>query len=66
LTSFDTELPFEYYTMPFCKPEEGVKRVASTANPGTVLQGLRIETSPYNFTMKVGWRGTGELDRLLA
>ncbi|KAF5836931.1 Endomembrane protein 70-domain-containing protein [Dunaliella salina] len=25
LTSFETELPFEYYTMPFCKPADGVE-----------------------------------------
>ncbi|KAI8465394.1 MAG: Endomembrane protein 70-domain-containing protein [Monoraphidium minutum] len=51
LTSFDTEMPFEYYTMPFCKPPEGVRRVANQANLGTILQGLRIENSPYNFTV---------------
>lgn len=54
LTSFDTELPFDYYSMPFCKPPEGTHRSANTANPGTVLSGTRIENSPYNFTMKVG------------
>lgn len=53
LKSFDTEMPYEYYTMPFCKPLEGVHAVANTANPGTLLEGLRIENSPYNFTMKV-------------
>lgn len=53
LSSFETEMPYEYYTMPFCKPPEGVKRAPNTANPGTILQGLRIENSPYNFTMKV-------------
>lgn len=53
LTSFETELPFEYYTLPFCQPPEGIRRIANTANPGTLLQGLRIENSPYNFTMKV-------------
>ncbi|MEW5298849.1 MAG: hypothetical protein WDW38_000420 [Sanguina aurantia] len=53
LTSFDTEMPFEYYTMPFCKPPGGVKRSANSANPGTILQGLRIENSPYTFTTKV-------------
>ena len=56
LKSFDTELPFEYYTMPFCKPPGGVKRIADTANPGTILEGLRIENSPYNFTMKARCR----------
>jgi len=53
LTSFETELPYEYYTLPFCKPLEGVRKIANTANPGTILQGLRIENSPYNFTMKI-------------
>lgn len=53
LTSFETEMPYEYYTMPFCKPVEGITRIANTANPGTILEGLRIENSPYNFTMKV-------------
>ncbi|GIL84591.1 hypothetical protein Vretimale_14585 [Volvox reticuliferus] len=59
LTSFDTELPFDYYSVPFCKPAEGVKRIANTANPGTILEGIRIENSPYNFTMKI--KQTGRL-----
>lgn len=62
LKSFETEMPFEYYTLPFCKPPEGVKRSAATTNPGTILEGLRIENSPYNFTMRVrstGWHGHG-------
>ena len=53
LTSFETELPYEYYTLPFCKPPEGVRRVANQANLGTIIQGLRIENSPYNFSMMV-------------
>ncbi|PNW74488.1 hypothetical protein CHLRE_12g494350v5 [Chlamydomonas reinhardtii] len=57
LTSFDTELPYEYYSMPFCKPKEGVHRIANTANPGTILEGIRIENSVYNFTMKVKQTG---------
>ncbi|GFR46382.1 hypothetical protein Agub_g7964 [Astrephomene gubernaculifera] len=57
LTSFDTELPYEYYTMPFCKPAEGVHRIANAANPGTILEGIRIENSPYNFSMKVKQTG---------
>ncbi|PNH05768.1 putative phagocytic receptor 1a [Tetrabaena socialis] len=57
LSSFDTELPYDYYSMPFCKPAEGVKRIANTANPGTILEGIRIENSPYNFTMKVKQTG---------
>lgn len=49
-----TEMPYEYYSMPFCKPPEGVHRSTSTINPGTILLGIRIENSPYNFTMMVG------------
>lgn len=59
LTSFDTELPYDYYSMPFCKPGDGVKKAANTANPGTILEGIRIENSPYNFTMKVSARCLG-------
>ena len=51
LTSPETELPFEYYSLPFCKPPEGVKSTLSAINPGTILTGARIENSPYNFTM---------------
>ncbi|KAL2621947.1 hypothetical protein R1flu_002152 [Riccia fluitans] len=51
LTSIDTELPFGYYTLPFCKPPDGVKQVAE--NLGEVLMGDRIENSPYRFKMNV-------------
>eukprot|EP00891_Asterochloris_glomerata_P002822 jgi/Astpho2/2822/e_gw1.00050.44.1_t len=51
LTSSDAELPFEYYSMPFCKPLEGVRKALSTVNPGTILLGTAIENSPYNFSM---------------
>lgn len=56
-----TEMPYEYYSMPFCKPPEGVHRSTSTINPGTILLGIRIENSPYNFTMMVraGLPGAG-------
>ena len=53
LTSSDAELPFEYYSMPFCKPLEGVRKALSTVNPGTILLGTAIENSPYNFSMLV-------------
>ena len=53
LTSSETELPYNYYTLPFCKPPEGVKKSLSTINPGTILMGSRIENSPYNFSMLV-------------
>lgn len=53
LTSSETELPYNYYTLPFCKPPEGVKKSLSSINPGTILMGSRIENSPYNFSMLV-------------
>ncbi|KAE8677171.1 Transmembrane 9 superfamily member 12 [Hibiscus syriacus] len=49
LTSIDTEMPFSYYSLPFCKPPEGVKD--SAENLGEILMGDRIENSPYRFKM---------------
>lgn len=53
LVSPETELPYDYYSMPFCLPPEGVRSSAGSINPGTILMGSRIENSPYNFTVKV-------------
>lgn len=44
LTSTKTQLPYSYYSLPFCKPD---KIVDSTENLGEVLRGDRIENSPY-------------------
>uniref|UniRef100_A0A5B7BNW7 Transmembrane 9 superfamily member n=1 Tax=Davidia involucrata TaxID=16924 RepID=A0A5B7BNW7_DAVIN len=49
LTSIDTEIPYAYYSLPFCKPLEGVKD--SAENLGELLMGDRIENSPYRFKM---------------
>ncbi|KAL6532723.1 Transmembrane 9 superfamily member 11 [Orobanche gracilis] len=49
LTSIDTELPFSYYSLPFCQPKEGIKD--SAENLGELLMGDRIENSPYRFRM---------------
>lgn len=51
LTSIDTELPFSYYSLPYCKPQEGEKHIAE--NLGELLMGDRIENSPYKFHMNV-------------
>lgn len=56
LTSSETELPYNYYSLPFCKPPEGVKKSVNTINPGTILMGTRVENSPYNFSMLVRFR----------
>lgn len=51
LTSIETELPFSYYSLPYCKPQEGEKH--SPENLGELLMGDRIENSPYKFRMSV-------------
>eukprot|EP01050_Picozoa_sp_SAG11_P029231 SAG11_NODE_8145_length_1055_cov_1.034519_1_plen_111_part_00 len=50
LSSTKTSLPYEYYQLPFCKPDE-VKSYAE--NLGEVLRGDRIESSMYELSMKV-------------
>lgn len=49
LTSIDTVIPYSYYSLPFCKPPEGVKDIAD--NLGELLIGDWIQNSPYNFHM---------------
>lgn len=39
--------------MPFCKPVEGIHRAGNAANLGTVLMGIKLENSQYNFTVMV-------------
>ncbi|XP_024374433.1 transmembrane 9 superfamily member 11 isoform X2 [Physcomitrium patens] len=51
LTSIETELPYSYYSLPFCKPPEGIQKMAE--NIGEMLMGDQIENSPYKFQMKV-------------
>jgi transmembrane 9 superfamily protein 2/4 len=50
-------MPYDYYSMPFCKPPEGVQRATSTINPGTILLGIKIQNSPYNFTIMTKQQG---------
>ncbi|PIA39644.1 hypothetical protein AQUCO_02600239v1 [Aquilegia coerulea] len=51
LTSIETELPFGYYTLPYCKPKDGIKK--SAENLGELLMGDQIDNSPYRFRMNV-------------
>lgn len=44
LTSTKTQLPYSYYSLPYCKPD---RIVDSAENLGEVLRGDRIENSPY-------------------
>jgi hypothetical protein len=50
LTSVKTQLPYEYYVLPFC--HKGINLKAQDAlNLGEVLRGTRIYETPYKFTM---------------
>ncbi|KAL8189548.1 hypothetical protein R6Q57_029114 [Mikania cordata] len=50
LASTKTQLPYSYYSIPYCRPD---KIVDSAENLGEVLRGDRIENSPYEFQMRV-------------
>ncbi|XP_062196203.1 transmembrane 9 superfamily member 11-like [Phragmites australis] len=49
LTSPSSKLPYPYYSLPFCSPQDGIRRAAESL--GELLLGDRIETSPYRFSM---------------
>merc|ERR1719331_2851555 len=48
LSSPKTHLPYDYYSLPFCKPDE-VTRQAE--NLGEVMSGAIIQNSPYELYM---------------
>lgn len=49
LSSVHTQLPFNYYSLKFCRPVEGVKSYSE--NLGEFLRGDRIENSRYEISM---------------
>lgn len=51
MTSIHTQLPKEYYKLPFCAPENGPK--LASENLGEFLTGSRIQSSPYVLNMLV-------------
>lgn len=53
LSSIKNQLPYEYYSLPYCRPE---KIVQSAENLGEVLRGDRIENSLYQVRR---WRAGG-------
>jgi transmembrane 9 superfamily member 2/4 len=50
LDSVHTQLPLDYYSLPFCRPEQ-IEPAAE--NFGEVLSGDLIETSPYSVQMQL-------------
>ncbi|CAK9175733.1 unnamed protein product [Ilex paraguariensis] len=49
LSSTKTQLPYSYYSLPYCRPQTIVD---SRENLGEVLRGDRIENSPFVFKMR--------------
>jgi len=49
LTSVKAQLPYEYYSLPFCRPEGGI--IYKAENLGEVLRGDRITNTPYSVKM---------------
>mmetsp|Transcript_23891 Transcript_23891/g.35055 ORF Transcript_23891/g.35055 Transcript_23891/m.35055 type:complete len:644 (+) Transcript_23891:68-1999(+) len=50
LTSTKTQIPYDYYALPYCKPKHAREQ---SENLGEVLSGDRIENSVYRIQMKV-------------
>jgi len=48
MTSVHTQLPYKYYSLPFCKPENPVK---DPENLGEFLRGDIVENSVYDLRM---------------
>ncbi|GMH12553.1 hypothetical protein Nepgr_014394 [Nepenthes gracilis] len=51
LTSIETELPFSFYSLPYCQPLNEIKK--SAENLGELLMGDEIYNSPYRFRMNI-------------
>jgi transmembrane 9 superfamily protein 2/4 len=49
MTSYHTQIPKDYYRMPFCKPSSGPKMASE--NLGEFLTGNKIQSSPYRLNM---------------
>lgn len=53
MISFQTELPYDYYSLKFCKPKDGIHLDFNNTNLGTAILGLKIQNSPYKFRIMV-------------
>uniref|UniRef100_A0A1W7R9E1 Transmembrane 9 superfamily member n=1 Tax=Hadrurus spadix TaxID=141984 RepID=A0A1W7R9E1_9SCOR len=51
MTSTQTQLPYDYYSLPLCRPKNGT--IYKSENLGEVLRGDRIVNTPYEVHMKV-------------
>jgi len=48
-SSVHTQLPYDYYSLKFCTPKDGVKSFSE--NLGEFLRGDRIENSAYDVSL---------------
>lgn len=51
LTSVHTQLPYDFYSLPFCQPPNGISEFAE--NLGEILTGDIIQNSAYKVMMKI-------------
>lgn len=59
MTSTLTQLPYEYYSLPFCLPKGGASAIHyKSENLGEVLRGDRIVNTPYIVNMAVSTKCT--------
>ena len=49
MTSIHTQIPKDYYSLPFCQPSGGPKMASE--NLGEILTGHKIQSSPYELNM---------------
>jgi transmembrane 9 superfamily protein 2/4 len=50
ISSVKTQIPFDYYELPFCKPKQ---TTLENENLGEIISGDRIENSVYKIEMKI-------------
>ena len=50
MTSTKTQMPYDYYSLPFCKPKT---LVYESENCGEVISGDRIENSVYKVSLSL-------------
>ena len=53
ITSTKTQMPYDYYSLPFCRPKKFKLR---SENVGEALEGDRIEASLYDVKMRKEYR----------
>lgn len=53
ITSTKTVVPYEYYSLPFCRPQGAIHYISE--NLGEVMRGDRIVNTPFAVSFKIYW-----------